>query len=192
MKEIQEIMLEMDNLIDKIAVDAIEKEEAICEDGQIGEITPQAIVNLDQPFCCMINVPAQFPALTDQRRITYDVSCLTTKVKAVCSGCEVKYEVRVVGCIPFIVNVGVNTSGKCEAGTTSNLNDALCCGGCVCIDKKICETCIEWLAFSKAASTSFTCSNVTVVNLNATPSGTCGVQVTGTFRISVDDNCCTL
>lgn len=190
MKEIQEIMSEMDNLIDKIAVDSIEEEKSY-ECGQVGEITPQAIIHLDTNFCCMINVLPNFLA-TAQKRITYDLSYLTTKVKPVSSGCDVKYEVRVVGCIPYIVNVGINTTGKCEAGDTSTLQNTLFCSNGVCIDRKICETYIDSLAFSKASSITFTCSNVTVHNLAVTSSAPCGIQVTGFFRISVNDNCCTV
>ena len=209
MKEIQEIMLEMDDLINKIAVDGIEQAEEKVAETEETESTKQAARCTDidlGDFCCTINIPCNFEVLKSgsyvYRRISYDLSCLTTKVEPHCVALPlgidyvIRYDVKVVGCIPFIINVGIDSSDLCTEGDTSTLNDALCCCGCICVDETICTTSNEFIAFRKADSIDINCNKVNVDDLDASiiyRYGTydpCGVKVTGTFVLDVAEGCC--
>lgn len=195
-------MLEMDNLSKQIATtlneeEIIKEEEAVREAGE-GCAQANAVRTIDIPFCCTTNCPQNFIPDANNINLTYDLRCLKTKVEPDCilGGAGIIYKVKVVGCIPFIANVRISTQGPvCQTSIGSAApDDSLCCGCCVCVDETLCTTGIEWLAFSKAASINFTCSNVTVVNLAGTEikegSLVCGIKVSGKFRIILDNNCC--
>jgi len=196
MKDIQEIMLEMDNLSNQIATtlneeDIIKEEEAIreTEETKGGGGCNQ---DIKVPFCCLTNCPQGFEPDTDKVRVTFNLNCLTTRVKPVCYSGAVSYEVRIVGCIPFVANVKISTAGNKICSETDDGNKptpSLCCGCCVCVDELVCTTNSEWLALSKAANIDIKCNDVDVVNLNATliqaNQVTCGVKISGKFKIEL-------
>lgn len=197
MKDIQEIMLEMDNLGEQIATTLNEEDDTkdICEPQE----TPACpIGSRCVPFCCLTNCPDNFVPNTSNVRITYDLSCLKAKVEPVCTLGIVVYKVKVVGCIPFVANVQIDTTPTPPICTrtigTNPPSASLCCGCCVCVDEDICTTNSEWVAFTKAASINFNCTNVDVIGLAAeriTEGGVnCGVKVSGSFKLTFDRNCC--
>jgi len=172
MKDIHEIMLEMDNLSNQIATtlneeDIIKEEEAVRETCEV-MLDPAPAFTV--PFCCTISVPPNFTPTKEQRRI------------------------KVVGCIPFIVNVGVKTSDKCFFTSDLNFSDALCCGCCVCVNQEVCSITSDWIAFNKAASLRFNCDTVKVDAINVEDilngSSLCGLKVTGVFKFFLNTNCC--
>lgn len=203
MKEIQEIMLEMDNLIDKIAVDCTGCEEEKVAETKEAELA-QVVPNCPPPtpielgdFCCLIST-CDFTANTQLRKagVTYDVNCLTTKVEMCCEEDVVKYVVKVVGCIPVIANVPIitNLPNICTAGYLGDLGPAFCCSCCVCVDSEICRTSDLTLALIKANSveSKLTCTNIKISNPDVS-SVDCGVKVLGTFKLNnVTRDCCSV
>jgi len=159
------------------------------------DINVEAICNINVPFCCAINLPPAFmdDIDTNKIRITYKLSCLQTKIEPTCmEGTGLLYRIKIIGCIPFVVNVGINAGGgtTCVKPTGINeLDPSLCCSCCACVpDNFICQTSLNMIAFIKAANITFNCDNVTL-EVNPIVKETCSVKVSGKFIITVDNNC---
>ncbi|SMB81833.1 CryBP1 protein [Desulfonispora thiosulfatigenes DSM 11270] len=134
--------------------------------------------------CCFTTIPAPFTGnlVADSERLVYDVSCLSCVVRE-CTvdiddalGCPPLgdldvYQVRIVGCIPYIASKLLQTSacgGQATADGTVPDGDkrvAISCQGSVCVDNPICIrlTREEAQAVCDALNTSLASGDCTVV-----------------------------
>lgn len=172
MKDIQEIMKEMDDQIgvaldeeNTITVEAANEPAkfplnppapacANCSD-TAGEFICDTTPSIYVPFACTIALPKGFSFSsnnTNNPRILYDLNCLTAFIEpCFCPGNGLRYAIRVVGCIPYIINLRVSNTGKCVAakypdGTTPEI--FLCCHDSACVDNTICFACFDTQAYA--------------------------------------------
>ncbi|WP_300381733.1 hypothetical protein [Clostridium sp.] len=202
-------MNEMSELSKEIAAELNEEEikVALSDESVSPEIAllaaPPACVavNRSVPFCAAVNLPGKFaPATTPiVPRIIYDLSCLkcivekcTTNVTVNGTTCPVTlFNVKVVGCIPFIVNIPVlfapGVGGTCVvpySATPSERTVSACANGSVCLDNVICTRCNEADAIAACDSLRFNCDTVTVPIATFTATrDNCVVKVTGSFSL---------
>lgn len=120
MKNIQDVMIEMDNLSEEITTNMAEEKEEVNEDSIVDETISEEVSVAHRPsmrkkvdFCCTIGLPNQHKKCNildkdEDTKILFDLSCLECIVVPKCNRYEVpRYEVKVVGCIPFTVNVPI-------------------------------------------------------------------------------------
>lgn len=158
MKDIQEIMNELNNLTDQTAVTLDEENIGSgaaqlqpvvdpcvsCNNGTGGIMNCNDLtLGTTVPFVCNVSIPDafNFPSGTVTPRILYDLNCLNCFVEeCICDQILTRYAVRVVGSIPFIINVPI------LRGTNQCLSDGdvfACCNDSVCVDNTICFACSE-------------------------------------------------
>lgn len=122
-------------------------------------VDPCAPCNKTVGACCFTTIPASFGTLAqplrEPLRLVYDVSCLSCVVNectvavtnpAGCPGPSQLdvFQVRIVGCIPFMASVDLQTQacgGQSSAGVVAPTGDkkvSICCQGSVCVDNPIC------------------------------------------------------
>ncbi|WP_338626783.1 hypothetical protein QJR52_11070 [Clostridium baratii] len=119
MKNIQDVMIEMDNLSEEITTKMAEEKEEAKEEFVVDEAVAEEACAHHRPpmrekveFCCTIGLPNQHKKhhildKDEKTKILFDLSCLEAIIVQKCiSGCP-KYEVKIVGCIPFTVNVPI-------------------------------------------------------------------------------------
>jgi hypothetical protein len=202
MKNIQDIMNEMNTLSDQIAV-TLNNEEIV--DGEIvnenleqeaGSTTYPPIppcvnsqttcgsIDNTVPFCCSVSFPANFepnnPTTLD-RTLRYDLSCLKCIIEECCCNGSVKHDIRIVGCIPLIINVRVRNNNTCEA---RNRDTFLSCFDSVCVDNVVCTACTsrDAILACEDIKNRLTCNNV-VPTINSVVSSNCTLQVSGFFTL---------
>lgn len=157
MKDIQDIMKEMNNLNNEIEV-ALDEDEVAnavqdppCSDNCFGtggenETNCSQLPNQTRnvPFTCKICAPNgfRFPnGFITSAPIAFDVSCLHCFIEPCnCPSAATgrSFAVRIVGCIKFIINAPTTPqSGQCRPNGTV----FLCCSDSVCVDNTICFGC---------------------------------------------------
>jgi hypothetical protein len=242
MKDIQEIMLQMDNLSKQIATTLNEDEKAADEEIAIQPVPREIIAeeeseleddikelaslitevagitakcptvaptvgptvgptcppasNRTVNFCCILNVPGNLGIIPqDFLRMIYNTKCLrcvvepTTTTATVC-GCPVNltvYTVKIVGCIPFLINHSVNST---VCFSNPNFLMDLCCHDSVCVENIICTKCSQAEADAACAiiRRKLANCNFTTVTFNPVTNLTCngvlkGLQVSGFFTL---------
>lgn len=223
MKEIQEIMLEMDNLSNQIATTLNEEEQTAeakltpppksQEETEVEELATKAAAipqcgspcppppNRRVNFCCILDIPSNLGLIpADFLRMVYSTDCLRCVVEpcttstTVCN-CPVTvtvYNVKIVGCIPFLVN---HAFGSTECFSNPDFLMDLCCHDSVCVDNIICTKCNQ--ADADAACNiirnKFSTCSCTPVTFNAVTNLFCnnilkGLQISGFFTLP---NCST-
>lgn len=207
MKNLQEIMNEMSNLSEQIAVTLNDEDILVAtsdelDSPEVAILTDPACgpVNRNVTFCAAVNLPGNFVPVTPIiPRIIYDLSCLrciveecTTTVTVGTTNCPVTlFNVRVVGCIPFIVNIPVlfapGPGGTCVipfSNTPSERTVSACANGSVCVNNVICTKCNKADAVAACNALRFNCDTVTIpaASFIATRDN-CVVKVTGTFSL---------
>lgn len=213
MKNLQEIINEMNNLSEQIAVTLNEEEIKLSDENAdvalVADLVPTTTECTTTPnrrvdFCCAVNFPGKFEPEFDKGkinpRIIYDLSCLKVIVEECCTAYPSStstnrisvpgYNIRIVGCIPFIVNLPVKnqlTDKICARPLALLLEPTVyaCCSGSVCVDNVIGKVCSQRQAIL-ASDIELTCRNVEVKNLLATQSNNpnqCAVIVTGYFEL---------
>lgn len=206
MKDIQEIMKEMDNISDEMAV-ALEGEtiyapsadaavapaQIDCDDcGDVGGISDCVTPSGNIDFSCLISAPSGFffPTNFNNPRILYDLNCLDCFIEpCLCTSGDVqaaRYAVRVVGCISYIVNARVNPQeNQCTSSPNNpNPNVFLCCHDSVCVDTTICNVCFYEQAVIACANirANLNCSGIGIDFGDVDISGdNTTATVTGTF-----------
>ena len=195
MKDIQEIMKEMEHLGNQLAVtlteDVQQPQQVECIDcsGTAGAVAcgdlpaPSRLVT----FTTRISAPQGFAFATGtgalNPRILYDLNCLSCFVEqCICSNTLVRYAVRIVGSIPYILNVRINPS------TNQCLNDGnvfLCYHDSICVNNTICFGCSEVQSLVSCAliGQNFNCASIPVT-LTATFNADATVAtIIGTFTL---------
>lgn len=195
MRDIQEIIEEMNNLSEQIAVSlnegntdtAVAPTQVVsCADcSGTGGASECATPSRTVTFTCRLSAPEGFRFATGaEPRILYDLSylhCFVEQCICVAAGNELRYAVRIVGSIPYIINARVRTAGLCS----SDGNIFLCCPGSVCVDNTICFGCTEVpaLVSCELIRRDLTCTGISVA---LTPvfedSGTLAI-ISGTFTL---------
>ncbi|MGV2685619.1 hypothetical protein GNF82_14800 [Clostridium perfringens] len=197
MKNIQDIMNEMNTLSDQIAV-TLNNEDIVNENlEQEAESTtypptPQCAstqtscggIDNTVPFCCSVSFPANFEPndpLSLDRIIRYDLSCLKCIIEECCCNGSVKHDIRIVGCIPLIINVRVRNNNTCEA---RNGVTFLSCFDSVCVDNIVCNVCTsrDAILACENIKSRLTCANV-FPTINSAAVGDCTVQTAGFFTL---------
>lgn len=225
MKDIQELIMEIDNLSDQIAVTLNEEEktsvkleekelikrevplvkeekeyckleENTLESRQIEGCIPGCPSNRRVDFCCILNVPGNLGIVPqDFLRVLFSTDCLRCVVEpcsanvTVC-GCPIPvtlYNVRIVGCIPFLINHAVNST---ECFSNPNFLMDLCCSDSVCVNNVICTRCnqADANAACERIRQKLTNCNCTTVTFNPVTNLNCngvlkGLQVSGFFTL---------
>lgn len=217
MKNLQEIMNEMNNLSEQIAVtlndeevnlspetiETIETTENV-ETTEAAEATPSDLLdasplhgsNCDYKdhyvdFCCTVNLPEPFqPYYPIYPKIIYDLSCLKVIVEDCCKDIKIGwdklsvpvYNIRVVGCIPFIVNIPLKHDSPTTCVKSYDNTVSACCSGSVCVDNVIDQVCSERAALLASGKVQLNCYTVEVKDLHAYKDN-CAVKVTGKFKL---------
>ncbi|MGX5576588.1 ABC transporter permease [Bacillus toyonensis] len=149
-------------------------------------------VNTKLPFCCTVNVPHGFQYVPQSTpKIAYHVDCLSVVKESCrktihvedCGPVEVTLNLlKVVGCIPYIVNATVESEcGKdCEHDPYGKHHRiSVCCSGNICVENVL-KCSIECLPHY-----TIDCHNVVVSDLKVTPIQEHGCQLlqfTGTIE----------
>jgi hypothetical protein len=188
-------MKEMNNISQQIAVtinnelEEIEELEAAVQCGPscANTATTCATVtdaSLDIPFCCSVPVPGNFlPILSAPPKVLLDPRCLKAIVEPCCCNGVQKWDIRIIGCIPFIINVNIDNTGVCPRPSDATI--ATCCSNSVCVDRVICNKCTYEDAVISRSKIIFDCNTVFVSRLSqgSFVEGDCSVKVSGTFRL---------
>lgn len=198
MKNIKEIMSEMTGLSKQIAV-TLNNEDLSVEDKNIlpqdccqnpccDTTTTNPCCPTDDNtvnFCCAMNFPANFkPDNTGKvhRRMLYDVSSLKCIIEeCCCNGC-VQHNIRIVGCIPYILNARVkNTSDICYF---DNNKVFISCAGTVCVDNVVCRVCTykDAVLACESINNLLNCENITP-SFESTNFHNCALEVNGYFTL---------
>jgi hypothetical protein len=223
LKNIQDIIKEMENFSEQVATTVIDENTKLTSEEAEKELksllgdAPTVADPVLGTSCCVVNVPNGFTIpvtsdddptvpVTNQNIIftTTNLACCVNPITVTCSAADCTtgtfqmpaFEVRLVGCIPFIANVfpitgpllPINTTCEAVPGTTS-----ICCINNFCVNKRIGVFATE--AEAKALCndpTLLTCANITA-GLVATRLSLCAgngqaVQFAVTFS-SVLGNC---
>lgn len=150
-------------------------------------ITSESAANRTVNFCCSTNLPdpfvlAEAPAIRSPK-ILYSLDNLSCKIEPCCdANCQTRYNIVIVGCIPFIADAGVRVVDDCTSPTGSAIRISASC--CVSVDTTVCTACTLAAAIKACARIEAkleSCSCVTVSNLAANESGNCTVIFTGAF-----------
>ena len=144
-------------------------------------------------FCCAINKPNNFKVHKDnpETRILYDLNCLSAIIVPCCCDGAPRYDIKIVGCIPFIVNVSVlKDRGQCLHPHNDDI--ALSCYNSVCVDNVVCNKCTyeeAILAREIIKDKLRHCHSVSVHHLDTDISyHSCVIKVTGKFKLPDCDN----
>ncbi|GAA0084423.1 hypothetical protein UT300007_08620 [Clostridium sp. CTA-7] len=169
MKNIQDIMNEMNTLSEQIAV-TLNNEEIV--DGEIVDVemsgdsapctttdTPTnpppcttdnspACANPQSrnvPFCCSTDLATNFHFNQNNpnARILYDLSCLNCFVDECCCNGTPRFDIKIAGTIPFIANADVVTGQPQQCVQPPNSTIRICCEGSVCVNNVVCNKCTE-------------------------------------------------
>lgn len=207
MRNIEDIMAEMNNLSEQIAVTLNTEEingdltqsdkgqpyptpqpEPVCKNTDSSSACASTH-SREVPFCTTINFPAKFAPKTTiaDTRIIFDTNCLHCIIEECCCEGSPKFDIKVVGCIPFVVNVLIDRANKCTP-SLQNQDVFLSTYDTVCVDTVICNKCSYKQAIRACATIENkldTCCGVTVYALSSAPvtcgSGTPSVNTTGKF-----------
>ncbi|MBO3312427.1 hypothetical protein [Clostridium perfringens] len=194
MKNIKEIMSEMTGLSKQIAV-TINNEEVESDKGITPVSTPECCnpstntecataIDSTVDFCCAMNFPANFePANTGNvpRRMLYDVSSLKCIIEeCCCNGC-VQHDIRIVGCIPYILNARVTPSDLCYF---NNDQVFISCSGTVCVDNVVCRVCTykDAVLACESINNLLNCENITP-SFEGANFYNCALEVNGYFTL---------
>lgn len=162
MKDIKEIMMEMDNIAEiQVAADLSEDEKEelknLIHASTLGDPPPCGPCTDEVPYCCKVSIPKDFSANFTEKRLSVvsklfcfvdpcpcDVTCTPSASCATTPITITLYPVRVIGCIQFIANAS-SLQGDCgvvnPTGLTplSNATDkktvTICCQGSLCVDQ---------------------------------------------------------
>lgn len=143
-------------------------------------------INPTVDFCCSTNLATNFHLDPDTAKILYDLNCLSCIIEPNCNDdCCTKYDIKIIGCIPFIVNAEIlvfSGSGQCVIPVDSTIN--ICSQCSICVNELACTVCnyeaaIRACAFLQLKLKSCTCVTATV-NVNRSE---CIVYFTGTFTL---------
>lgn len=221
MKNIKKIMSQMPGLSKQIAVtlnneylsfEGTQTEEIKTQDVEDKNILPDCCKRESSPkpscqshsttckntnrcvdFCCAINLPNNFNVNKHdpQTRILYDLNCLNAIIVPCCCNGAPRYDIKIVGCIPFIVNVSVvKDEGQCLYPHHNNI--ALSCYNSVCVDNVVCNKCTyeeAILAREIIKDKLRHCHCVSVQDLNTDVCyHSCVIKVTGRFKLPDCDN----
>lgn len=198
MKKIKEIMKDMNNISQQIAVtinNELESEEILetpvktnpsCPDNHESTCATVNANSRNVPFCAVINLPNNFlpNTTTPGLKIIYDLSCLKAVVEPCCFNGVPKWDIRIVGCISFITNINIlNTPGIGGNCVFPFPNTVAACGSNnVCVNRVICNKCNYEGAVISHANLRLNCDTVTVKNLvYSFNKGDCFIKVTGEF-----------
>lgn len=189
MKNLQEIMNEMSILNEQIAVTLNDEEikdvPLALADVSVNQVGDCGTVNRTVPYCCAVNFPLAFHYNGAPARILYDLNCLSCTIVPCCNNGVPRYDIRVVGSIPFIVNVPVVTgqAGQCVNPVGSAIS--ACCHSCVCVNNTVANRCTyeqAVIACETLRSRLRECSQVTSTVVTG-PRDQCVIRVTGTFTL---------
>ncbi|WP_411168762.1 hypothetical protein ACH36K_16915 [Clostridium sp. MB05] len=136
----------------------------------------------DIPFCCSVPLPGNFLPTLGAPKVLLDPRCLKAIIEPCCCNGVHKWDIRIIGCIPFIINVNIDNTGVCPRPSDSTI--ATCCSNSVCVDRVICNKCSYKDAVISHSKIVFNCDTVFVSSLSQSfNTGDCFTQVTGTFRL---------
>ncbi|MDO5780739.1 MAG: hypothetical protein Q4Q02_09485 [Clostridium sp.] len=153
---------------------------------------PSVETNKTVPFCCATNLPTNFNLVQAGSTILYDLDNLFCKIEPICHGSgSQRFNIRVVGSIPFIANATVTPrAGQCSTATTTSGPIKISCTCVVPVNEIVCNVCsyeaaIEACAFLELKLRSCTCVTATVMVDRCRTQGqpNCAVIFTGNFRL---------
>lgn len=165
-----------DSCMDLIAVDTISATH------------PPVKPNNTVDFCCSANLPNNFNLATiPNPTILYDLNNLFCKIEPTCPGSgSQRFDIRIVGSIPFIVNATVNPGqNQCSTATPASGPIKISCTCVVPVNKVVCNVCsyeaaIEACAFLELKLRSCSCVRVDDLMVNKKD---CAVIFTGKFKL---------
>lgn len=195
MKKTKEIMKEMNNISQQIALtinnesEETEELKATVQGGPscADTTTTCGIVtdaSRDIPFCCSVPIPGNFlPILSAPPKVLLDPRCLKAIVEPCCCNGVPKWDIRIIGCIPFIININIDNTGVCRRPGDATITT--CCSNSVCVDRVVCNKCSYTDAVISHSQIVFNCNTVFVSRLSQETfvEGDCSVKVSGTFRL---------
>lgn len=155
MKDIEELMIEMENINKQVAAELSNEEK----EGLASLVTddPSSVIITAAPstctaafsttvdFCCTSIISNNLGTLITPSAINfiYNPNCLDATVERcsvpVCTNPVINitvFRVKVVGCIPFAFSAREAIQGTC--GSAANARTDLCCQGSVCVNNAIC------------------------------------------------------
>lgn len=203
MKNIKDIMKDMNNIGQQItetinneleADEELETDEKSNENLEIklqrnpsfntNNSTTCASINSNSreiPFCYSIAIPGNFiPNISVPPKILIDPSCL----KAIIDPCSFngipRWDIRIVGSIPFIINIKINNNGACAYPSNSTI--AACYSNSASVDRVIGSKCIYEDAVISRSKIIFNSTTLSVSPISQTfNKGEYFVKVTGAF-----------
>lgn len=190
MKDIQEIMKEMNAVADEIAQTVDLGLTCTCNapcsgTGGVGLCEARDVTVTS---ACVITIPAGF-TLSGAPRIAYSLESLRVIVEeciCVAANRATRYAVRIIGSIPYVVNLPLSNTGICTA--PANTSVSLCCSGVASVDNVLgfsCDRNIALIARGIINGSLLNCNSVaaTFGPVNTTVPGFAIVPVTFTFNI---------
>ncbi|EKY23214.1 hypothetical protein [Clostridium celatum] len=163
-----------------------EKVDCSCMEFVAVDDTCATSFNNTVTFCCSANLPTNFHLNTlATPTILYDLSALFCKIEPCCNAsCCNRYNIRVVGSIPFIINAPIpvaTAASQCTTPTGSSIYlSAICNAPVNNVVDNVCtyEAAIEACAILRLKLRSCSCVRATV---NTPTRDQCSVKFTGTF-----------
>lgn len=187
MKDIQEIMNEMNSVADEIAqtldLGLTCTCDATCSSGTAGISVCGTSSNV-VTSTCVITIPTGFTLASDTATIAYSLDSLSAFVEQCnCTATgTTKFDVRIVGPIPYVVNLPINVTDICTSPTSASVS--LCCSGVANVNNILGFSCDQTSALiaSGIINGSLNCTNITVTtSVNTSISGLAIVTVTFTL-----------
>lgn len=209
MEDVQNIMNEMENLNEEMA--ATTDEPVVITEAAVTPLSVEddPTVELGRT-CCVVSLPEGFtvpsPITTANLRIGYNLTKLKCFVRnttvTATTDCGATFpvsgwEVRIVGCIPYIANLRPITGGSGVCIPASPAELSLCCINNLCVDR--CIALFDNQPAAQALCTTISplltnCNNITATTLSATAFNLCefpaptsptrGVRFTVVFSIT--------
>lgn len=155
MKDIEELMMEMENINKQVAAELSSDEKAdlaslVTDDSSAPIIaavasTCTASFSTTVDFCCTSIISNNVGTLVTPSAVNfiYNPNCLDATVERctvpICNNPVINitvFRVKVVGCIPFAFSARDAIQGIC--GSAANARTDLCCQGSVCVNNAIC------------------------------------------------------
>lgn len=203
MKNIKDIMKDMNNIGQQItetinneleADEELETDEKLTENLEVkvqrhpscsaNHSTTCAAIDSNSreiPFCFSIAIPGNFiPNTSVSPKILIDPSCLKAIVDPCsCNGIP-RWDIRIIGSIPFIINISIDNSGACAYPSDSNIS--ACYSNSTSVDRVIGSKCIYEDAIISRSKITFNSSTLSVSPISQTfNKGEYFVKVTGAF-----------
>ena len=167
-----------------------EKVDCSCMEFVAVDSTCAAQTSRTVNFCCSTNLTPELQSQVNENTalatILYDLNNLFCTIEPCCDNCCKKFDIRVVGSIPFILNAPVSKGTNQCSTAPDSCPIKVACSCVVPVNNVICNVCSYEEAIKACAYLAVklrSCSCVTATIDSVTTPSTCTVRFNGHFTL---------